>query len=310
MFLKAALKNSSPGVQLLWFVLFTFLGIYIGSLVSMLLIVIKMGIPISEVATFMVDMVNYPDLLRNTQFITQLSTFIFPAILTGYLFSDSYKEYLRIENTVPFPIVFWTVLSMLCVLPALNWITLWNQEITFPESLRTIETWMRDMEEQNARLIESMLYAENLLAFFFNIMVIAVFAAIGEEWIFRGVFQNIFGRIIRNPHIIIWIVAAIFSAIHFQFYGFIPRLLLGAYFGYLIYYTGNMWVPVLAHFTNNFVGVASFYIFQDAPEKMNIMDTLGTGDTWWLAVGGGALFVFCAWQVTRGAAKMLTAPSS
>ena len=54
-----------------------------------------------------------------------------------------------------------------------------------------------------------------------------------------------------SVHVGIWLAAALFSAIHLQFYGFVPRMLLGALFGYLYIWTGNLWVPMLAHFFNN-----------------------------------------------------------
>ncbi len=90
-----------------------------------------------------------------------------------------------------------------------------------------------------------------------NLIILAVLPAAGEEMIFRGVIQRMLGRILRRGDMAVWLAAFIFSAMHFQFYGFIPRFILGLVFGYLYYWTGNLWLPVTAHIINNSVTVIS-----------------------------------------------------
>ena len=90
-------------------------------------------------------------------------------------------------------------------------------------------------------------FGEFVLAF----IVIAVFAGLGEELVFRGMIQNMLQKSFGNIHAAIWVAAALFSLIHMQFFGFLPRMLLGALFGYLYYWSGNLWIPVFAHMTNN-----------------------------------------------------------
>ena len=94
----------------------------------------------------------------------------------------------------------------------------------------------------------------------------AVAAGITEEFLFRGALQRIIGKWTYNHHIIIWSAAIIFSTFHMQFFGFLPRMLLGAYFGYLLYWTRNIWIPVFAHFVNNAIAVISM---SDASLKDN-----------------------------------------
>lgn len=96
-------------------------------------------------------------------------------------------------------------------------------------------------------------------------LLIALVPAIGEELLFRGVFQRLFTEWFRNIHWGIWISAILFSAIHFQFFGFLPRLFLGVIFGYLLELTSSMWVPIVAHFVNNLTGVIiAFFISPDS----------------------------------------------
>jgi membrane protease YdiL (CAAX protease family) len=93
-----------------------------------------------------------------------------------------------------------------------------------------------------------------------NIMIIAVLPAISEELIFRGVFQKIFQNIFRSGHLAVWFTSFLFSAIHLQFYGFLPRFILGLIFGYLFLWSRNLWFPVIAHFINNAVPAAGTYL--------------------------------------------------
>jgi membrane protease YdiL (CAAX protease family) len=153
---------------------------------------------------------------------------------------------------------------------------------------------MQEMEESAAQLTQTMLHSESIGIFALNVGIVCVLGAVGEEFLFRGVLQKVFGKVIKNPHVVIWVVAIVFSAFHLQFYGFITRMLLGAYLGYLLYYTQTIWIPILAHFTNNFIGVFIVYIFQDAPpDWQEKADAIGTGSTWWLSVASLALFAFC-----------------
>ncbi len=101
-------------------------------------------------------------------------------------------------------------------------------------------------------------------------MVIAVVAGLAEELIFRGCLQQIMQQIVKNKHIAVWVTAFIFSAIHFQFYGFLPRMLLGALLGYLFLWSGNIWVPIIVHTANNVIGVITAYLYFDTPKYEQI----------------------------------------
>ena len=93
-----------------------------------------------------------------------------------------------------------------------------------------------------------------------GLVVIALLPALGEELVFRGYLQNKINQLGRNPHWAIWISAFLFSLIHFQFFGFVPRMLLGGFFGYLYYYSGQFHLPVIAHFTNNGMMLILIYL--------------------------------------------------
>lgn len=299
MFLKGIFKNSNGFIQLLMLSAVVFFGLLFGQILTVVVLFFRSGADVESVISLVTNIMDYPEYLREMQFISQLCVFIFPSLLLAYLFSDNYKEYLRTDSALNGSTVFWTILSMILVLPALNFTTCLNQEMALPEFLKPLEDLMRSMEEQNAKATESMLYAKNTIDFIFNILIVAVFAAIGEEFLFRGVLQTVFGKSIRNRHIVIWSVAILFSAIHFQFFGFVPRMLLGVYFGYLLYYTQNIWIPIMAHFTNNFITVVLYRIYQDNPQAMENVDSIGYGSTWWLTVVSLVLFIFACSRIRK-----------
>ena len=148
----------------------------------------------------------------------------------------------------------------------------WNMNLKFPEFLKGFESWAREAEDKTAQLTKLMTSFDSGTDLLIGIFVIALLPAIGEELVFRGMFQNEFYRGTGNIHLAIWASAIIFSAIHFQFYGFVPRLLLGALFGYLYYWSGNLLVPMFAHFFNNAFGVIMIYLHRHELTDLNVED--------------------------------------
>jgi membrane protease YdiL (CAAX protease family) len=141
----------------------------------------------------------------------------------------------------------------------------------------------------------------------FNIFMIAVLPALGEELLFRGVIQRIFTSWIRNYHWGIWIAAFLFSAMHMQFYGFLPRMALGAMFGYLLVWTGTMWVPILAHFVNNTMGVLAYYFISKGVISKDI-EQWGSGSEQFpmvlLSMVSVGLLLFLIWRSEQVKTKM------
>lgn len=138
----------------------------------------------------------------------------------------------------------------------------WNAGINFPDFAKDFENWARGREDTAAELTEFLTNFESTGELILALFIIAVLPAVGEELVFRGLIQNEMYRGTKNIHVAIWISAIMFSAIHFQFFGFVPRLLLGALFGYIYYWSGNLTLAILAHFVNNAVSVMALYFYQ------------------------------------------------
>lgn len=148
----------------------------------------------------------------------------------------------------------------------------WNMNIKFPEFMSGFENWAIQEEERLGKLTEAITDFKSVGEMLIGVLAIAVLPAIGEELVFRGMIQHELWRGTRNIHLAIWLSATLFSAIHMQFYGFVPRLLLGALFGYLYYWSGNLLIPMFSHFFNNAFAVVMVYLNHMKITEINIED--------------------------------------
>lgn len=138
----------------------------------------------------------------------------------------------------------------------------WNANVVFPDFMKAFGEWARETEARAEELTKFFTQFSSPVDFLLGLFVIAVLPAIGEELVFRGMLQPELNRLSGNQHIAIWVSAIIFSAFHMQFFGFVPRMLLGALFGYLYVWSGNLLIPMLAHFVNNGFSVLMMYLYQ------------------------------------------------
>lgn len=160
------------------------------------------------------------------------------------------------------------VALMFVSLPLTNQLTSWNERMNFGAAFENLEALLKQLEETAGDLTEQMLQVDTIGGLLFNLLVIALIPAIGEELTFRGVLQQSLVRRCKNAHVGVWLSAFIFSFIHFQFYGFLPRMFLGLLLGYLFYYSGSLWTSILMHFINN--GSAVVVAFLDYKGVINV----------------------------------------
>ncbi len=199
-------------------------------------------------------------ILKYFQVIQSIGLFIVPPVILAWLFHGKIAEYLYLKRNATSTSIFLVAVLVIFALPLINFIGEWNTRMEFPEFLAGMERWMKNAEENAAELTEAFLKVETTGGLLLNLVMIAVLPAIGEELLFRGVIQRIFTNWTRSHHWGIWISAILFSALHIQFYGFVPRMLLGVLFGYLLVWSGSMWLPIMAHFFNNGFAVVAMYL--------------------------------------------------
>ena len=193
--------------------------------------------------------------LKIFQVIAVVMMFIGPALLMAFLFFPERLRALKM-NIAPKALTFFLViLLMISALPLINWMAEWNNEMNLPESMSGIEDWMRASEDRLGELTKAFLADTSVGGLLLNLFVIAFMAAIGEELLFRGLIQEVIARATKNVHVAVWLTAILFSVIHLQFFGFFPRMMLGALLGYLFVWSRSLWIPILAHFANNGMAV-------------------------------------------------------
>lgn len=190
---------------------------------------------------------------------TFIGLVILPVLYVRFSQNKSINRFFKREINFPLVILF-IFLIVLAFVIAISPITQWNMNLEFPESFRNLNDWLRTQENRAAELTALITNFKSFGDFLLAFLVIAVFAAVGEEFVFRGLIQNELLRGCKNIHVAIWLSAILFSAFHLQFFGFLPRMLLGVLFGYLYYWSGNLWIPIIAHFLNNGVIVTMFYL--------------------------------------------------
>src|SRR5664279_88677 len=198
--------------------------------------------------------------LRYLLIVQDIALFTIPSIIILRLMnSDSSWKFT--EFKIPqFKEIGLVIILTFCVFPITSFTGQLNSSMHLPVWLSGVEHWMTDMETNADTTTDLLIVSKSFGVMMLNLLTFGLIAAVAEELIFRGVFQKIFYNIFKSGHVAIWITAFIFSAIHFQFYGFIPRFILGLAFGYLFFWSGNLWLPMIAHFVNNAFPVILVYI--------------------------------------------------
>ncbi len=182
-------------------------------------------------------------------------------------------SFFKLKTAPPFSLAALTVIIIITVAPIVLWALEINQNTRLPEAFKGVEDFLRDLQDKNEKTLEAMLNMRNAADFLINFLMIAIIPALVEELMFRGTLQPLIGRALGNIHLSIFITGMFFSFIHFEFYGFLPRMMLGILFGYLFYWSGNLWLPIFAHFLNNGIQVILVYLFQTGRIALNIDET-------------------------------------
>jgi membrane protease YdiL (CAAX protease family) len=211
------------------------------------------------------------EVLRILQIFTATGVFVVPALVFSKIETNSWIAYLKLHG-FPILLAVLAIITLVVASPLLELSALLNKSLKLPGFLRNVEVWMFLKEQEAAEMVKQLLRMDTISVLVINILMLAIIPAVGEEFIFRGCFQKIFRKWTGNKHVAIWITAIIFSAIHVQFYGFLPRMLLGALFGYLLIWSGTIWISVLAHFVNNCVVVITAYIYQRQGISLDKLD--------------------------------------
>lgn len=220
------------------------------------------GISLAELENIMsgTNLTGNTAVLKYAQFSQQAGLFLLPTLISVWMIKKEGDSFLKLDRKPGMvPIAYVIVIALAFIQVNVYTATL-NEKLVMPGSFSGIQEWMRDKEDIASRLTSILLGSGSAGGLILNIFILAIMPAICEEFLFRGLVQQLFVRIFRSGHIGIFVTAIVFSSIHLQFYSFLPRFLLGIVFGYIFLWSGNLWYPVIAHFLNNLIPVLFTYI--------------------------------------------------
>lgn len=281
--LKGTFQNISSGRKLLLFVFFVLGALLIASVASILVAMLVWG-------NDTLAMVANPDLgnskviaaLKVMQLINSFGGILLPALAFLWLADAQFFTCSKSSVAKKWQNFFLTVFFILAIQPFVGLLTELNEAINFPSSLAGLETKLKSLEENALLLTKAFVSATTIGGLLFNILLMAILPAISEELMFRAALGRLFRNMTGSIHWAVIISAIIFSAFHMQFYGFLPRFILGAGLGYLFFWSGSIWWPILAHFINNGVTVVASYLFQNGystidPEQIGVYESVLPG---------------------------------
>ena len=245
------------------------------SLTVLVIALITQGNPLSDINT-----------LKWIQLLQTITLFLLPSLILAYLCAKAPFSWLQLDKKADWKVFLWAVGIMLVALPAINLLADINQQMVLPTWLSGLEEWMKNKEAEAEWLTKQFMSVTTVSGLLVNLLLMALLPALSEEITFRGVLQRLLSpkHSTLNSHLSIWLTAIIFSAIHMQFYGFVPRMLMGALFGYMMVWTGSLWVPMLMHFVNNGMAVSLYFMASRAGWDMDKVDAIGAGNTLWLGI--------------------------
>jgi membrane protease YdiL (CAAX protease family) len=269
-------KDLHPVWVLLLLLVFMIGGYFVATFLVSVLANWIFGISIFELMEVVANPASHPQgpgVMMLLQGVLQFLSFIIGPLILLRSLGYNLDHYLNWKIRPLLWLVLLSGLLIILIMPANSAIISWNATLDFPDFMEGFERWARQQEDQLAEIMKLITRFETVPQLLVGLLVFAAIPAIGEELVFRGIVQRQFFRWMGNMHVAIWLAAVIFGAIHVQFFGFVPRVLLGALFGYLYFWSGRISVPIVAHFVNNGFTVLMLYLYQTKAIDADIEST-------------------------------------
>ena len=256
---KGIYKEKSLGLKFALLFMITFISTVLFTLISYALLPLFFDIGGSDLSSFLSDYTipESVNALKFLQLFTSVGLFILPSLSFAYFTGFQ----LQLSQKINRQTILLAIAIMLIANPFVAYLMQWNQSLNLPDFLEVVQRWIEASEQKAMELTEVFLVMNSTGDLLINLFLIALIPAIGEELLFRGVLQQLFTKWTGEAHLAIFISAFLFSAIHLQFFGFLPRFVLGLVLGYMFYWSKNLWLPILAHFTNNAFAIIFNYHF-------------------------------------------------
>lgn len=257
------LKRQSPWLQLIIFGFITIFLAFVSTFIGAYIIASYNHISLTELASLKpADYARpeYAGLAKALLVVQFFGIFLIPSLIFAILSDPKPLAYCGLKKPDHTNSLWIAAIIMLCAYFMVEWLAVLNQQLVQNIFGKTAQKWIQDEESERTGTLQNILNMKNLKDFFVSIVLVGLLAAIGEEIFFRGILQRIFIQTFRSPWAGILITAAIFSAIHGQFLGFIPRMILGTVLGALYWYSGSLYSSMVGHFVFNSVQVLLVYL--------------------------------------------------
>lgn len=209
--------------------------------------------------------------VRILQAFMSLGMFLVPALAYSQMSKDRESEFFGLHKPIPAAVWILVFVLMIIISPTIDGIVYLNYNLPYPDFLSGLVNDLTAKQEMLSQQMERLTEMSNLTMFFINLVIIAVIPAVGEEWLFRGVIQKLFKERFQSSHKAIWLTAFFFALLHQSIFYFLGLWVLGALLGYLKEWSGNIWLPVLAHFINNSAILVVMYL---APDLIGDLETI------------------------------------
>jgi membrane protease YdiL (CAAX protease family) len=232
-------------------------GFVLGGGVAIALWPILTGLPASTLNDGLTDP-SFVNSIRTVQLVSTFFVFFIPALVTARIMDRRPMPWLGYNRLADARVILMAVVLMALCIPVVGLLSELNEMIPVPVSLESV---FRIMEDTYNRQVKAMTRMNGWSDYIFSLLVMALGPAIFEETFFRGGLQRILHGMTGRTWAPIIISSLIFSAIHFSYFGFIPRVALGFVLGLLYQYSGSLWTSIAAHFLNNAVGVTMIFIY-------------------------------------------------
>jgi len=296
--IKASLSNLTPFTKLL-----LILAVVVGLSSIFTLVFIVLAIPFTGI-TALKALVSGAGasiaFLKYIQAVQSISIFIIPSIAVAWLFSNQPWRWMGFKKTKLSLILISALIFIVCQ-PFVAYLAKINAELTLPEYLAFLEVWMKNTESTINQLVFQFLDTKSVASILSNLVIFVVIPALGEEMLFRGAIQPVIAQWTKSRHWAVWITAFLFSAMHLQFFTFLPRFFLGIMLGYLLVYGKNIWYPVVGHFMNNLLSLVIFYYYRAFKPDINPMEIEAAGYATWMVLVSIIVFTGCMLLLKREA---------
>lgn len=237
--------------------------------------------------------------VRIAAVVQDLVVFLVPALITAVVVTRRPADFLCLRRPDP-AVTLWGLAALILAIPAMNMIIAWNESWPMPR-------YFSEAEAQAAETVRKLIGSGTPGGLVVTILIIGIMAPLCEELFFRGCMQRMLSTAGCGVHLANWGTAVIFSAVHFELAGLVPRILLGVLFGYLMVWSGSVWSAVAAHSLNNILAGITQWMAMRGDDTL--LDEIGR-TSWPMAAASAVLTVIVlimCWRARKKAIPMAPA---